>query len=209
MSAAKKLLSVTLASTGSPRQTNRPLAPKLFEIEGQASDRSTSVSLSSIPLDSSRILTVPRSMRSSENDIERATVGRTLPASDSSRPAQFERPSASNATEKIGRDEHDIGDLDPAGEQREKSQPRRKPLGRKRRPAGSAGAQRHVGEADRAAGEQRDRGRAAQDRIKPGGRADFSLHGLAHLVRRHQRRNARQAQQVPRQPKRVRQVPNA
>ena len=60
VSAAKKLLSVTLASTGSPRQTNRPLAPKLFEIEGQASDRSTSVSRSSIPFDSSRILTVPR-----------------------------------------------------------------------------------------------------------------------------------------------------
>ena len=39
-SAAGKSASVRLASTGSSCQTKRPVAPKLLEIDGQASDKS-------------------------------------------------------------------------------------------------------------------------------------------------------------------------
>src|SRR6476659_10741293 len=62
-----KSASVRLASIGASRQMNRPVAPKLLEIEGHARENSTPERVSVILRALSRIAMVPPSMRISEN----------------------------------------------------------------------------------------------------------------------------------------------
>ena len=100
-SAAAKSPSVTLASSGSPRQVSRPVAAKLAEIDGQASDISTSLSSSCNLRASSRMTTVPPSTRISENDIApspRLASGLSARVSEAISGAQFERRFSSIVT---------------------------------------------------------------------------------------------------------------
>ncbi len=72
--AAAKSASVRLASMGASCQMNRPVAPKVFEIDGQANENSTPYNVSLSCRASSRIVTVPPSMRISENAATRCAV---------------------------------------------------------------------------------------------------------------------------------------
>jgi hypothetical protein len=85
-------------------------------------------------------------------------------------------------------DQRHIGDLDASDQEREEAQPRYHVLGSEPRPAVAALAQADVVEAHRAGREQRYRGAAAQHRIEPGDGADLGLHGRAHGLGRHQKR---------------------
>ena len=126
---------------------------------------------------------VPSLMRISENEAAltgRLAFGPSARASVSIRPAQFEWPSRSKRHVDARAHQRDVGDLDAAGEQREEAQPRGQPVGRQRRLG--VVAERHIGEADRAGREQRNRDVAAQHQIEPGDVADFGLGGLAHGV---------------------------
>ena len=92
-----------MASIGSSCQTNRPVAAKLFEIDGQASANSTSVSRSTTLLASSCSITVPSAIRISENDAIRSGLGCRARASVSTWPDQFERPPGAKLTVMVGR----------------------------------------------------------------------------------------------------------
>ena len=81
-----------------------------------------------------------------------------------------------------------VGDVDPAGQQRQEAQARGQPRGMQRRLA-LAVAERHVRQHDLPIGKQRDRDVAAQNRIEPGGGTDFGLDRLADLVLREQERH--------------------
>jgi hypothetical protein len=70
-----------VASIGSSCQAKRPVAAKLREIDGQASAISTFASVSMILYASSRRMTVPSSIRISENDDVRPGLGLRLRAS--------------------------------------------------------------------------------------------------------------------------------
>src|SRR6185437_13795607 len=70
-SADAKSLSVRLASMGASRQTKCPVAPKLFEIDGQASENSTPDSVSDTLPALSSMRTVPSSIRISEKAVGR------------------------------------------------------------------------------------------------------------------------------------------
>src|SRR5262249_39708172 len=91
LSAAAKSPSVRLASTGESCQMKRPVAPKLFEIDGQAKENSTPYNVSLNCRSSSRITTVPPSIRISENAAGRCVVV-WLRINDSMRPDQLDRP---------------------------------------------------------------------------------------------------------------------
>jgi hypothetical protein len=100
---ATKSVRLSVASTGSLCQTKRPVAAKLFEIDGQASANSTSVSRSTTLLASSCSITVPSAIRISENDAIRSGLGCKARASVSTWPAQFERPPCAKTTLMVGR----------------------------------------------------------------------------------------------------------
>jgi len=101
-SAAPKSPSVSVASTGSSCQMKRPVAPKLVEIDGQASENCTSSSVSASLRLGSRTTTVPLSMRISEKAAARCAFGFWLIASACMRPDQLERPSGSTSTMMVG-----------------------------------------------------------------------------------------------------------
>src|SRR5215204_2405220 len=105
VSAATKSVRLTLASTFSPRHTNCPVAPKLFEIDGQASDSSTALRISARSCASLRIITVPPTSRISENETGTCDplAGFLVPASRASRPSQLERPAWSTLIRISGR----------------------------------------------------------------------------------------------------------
>jgi len=102
-SAAAKSASVTVMSRGSLRQTKRPVAPKLLEIDGHASENATASNVSDSFLALLRTSTVPFLMRISENAAARCAFGFWLRASASIRPDQLERPSFSRSTAIVGR----------------------------------------------------------------------------------------------------------
>ncbi len=97
-----KSASVRLASIGASRQMNRPVAPKLLEIEGHASENSTPDRVSVILRASSRIAMVPPSMRISENAASRCAAD-WLRVSASINPDQLDWPFGFNSTEIFGR----------------------------------------------------------------------------------------------------------
>ena len=103
-----------LMSSGSSCQTKRPVAPKLLEIDGQASENSTSVSVSSSFCDGLCTTTVPSSMRISENAATRRRV-RGLAARqrlDQAGPVGF---AVRLQVDRDGRPlQRHVGDLDPA-----------------------------------------------------------------------------------------------
>ncbi len=102
--AAGKSAKVTLASTGSSRQTKWPVAPKLFEIDGQASEKSTLFSVSTVLVAWLRRIIVPLSMRISEKAATvRTSLGFLLRASASISTDQLDFPSASMSTAMVGR----------------------------------------------------------------------------------------------------------
>ena len=101
-SAAAKSPSVSEASTGSPCQMKRPVAPKLVEIDGQASENCTSSSVSASLRLGSRTTTVPLWMRISEKAAVRCAFGFWLTASACIRPDQLERPSGPTSTMMVG-----------------------------------------------------------------------------------------------------------
>ena len=97
-SAASRSAALALASNASSRQTNRPVAPKLREIDGQANDNSTSESCSDTPREGSTTVIVPPLTRISENDSTRCACGvpgLSVRASVASRFDQLEWPSGS------------------------------------------------------------------------------------------------------------------
>ena len=102
-SAAAKSDSVRLMSSGLSCQTKRPLAPKLLEIDGQASDNATSSNVSVRLRALLRTSTVPFRMRISENPAARGAFGLWLRASVSISPDQLERPSSPRSTTMVGR----------------------------------------------------------------------------------------------------------
>ena len=102
-SAAGKSPSVKVMSSGSSCQTKRPLAPKLAEIDGQASEKSTPVSVSSTFCSVLCTTTVPWSIRISENAAGRCASLVWLRASASIRPDQLDLPFGSRSIAMIGR----------------------------------------------------------------------------------------------------------
>ena len=102
-SAAAKLESVNVRSSGWSCQTKRPLAPKLLEIDGQASDNATSSNVSVTLRASLRTTTVPFLMRISEKAATRCVSGLLLRASASISPDQLEPPFVSRSTTMVGR----------------------------------------------------------------------------------------------------------
>ena len=163
-SAAGKSASVMLASTGSSCQTKRPVAPKLLEIDGQASEKSTS---------RQRLVDLAGLVAHHHGAVVDAHLGEGRDARCAGVLAARQRldqagPVGSGRWLQIDRDgrplQRHVGDFDAADQQREKAQARGQPLGGERRPLGIA--EHHVGEADAAGGKQRDRGLAAQDRIR-------------------------------------------
>ena len=153
-SAAGKSPSVSVTSSGSSCQTKRPVAPKLLEIDGQASEKATSLSVSSTLFCLLRTSTVPFSMRISENA---ASAGQVFALAARQRLDQA-GPVGRAVRLQVDRDgrplQRHVGNFDPADQQRKKAQPRGQPLGGQRRPLGVA--QHHVGEADAAGRKQRD-----------------------------------------------------
>jgi len=121
-----------LASTGSSRHWKLPAAPKVLEIDGQASDRSTLVRSSTRSWAASRIVMAPLSMRISDergDSVSRLEGARQR--GEQRRPVV--RPSAPISTSDARMLERDIGDLDAAEQQRQDTQAGDQPLGRKRR----------------------------------------------------------------------------
>ena len=102
-SAAGKSPSVSVTSSGSSCQTKRPLAPKLLEIDGHASEKAASLSVSSILFCLLRTNTVPFSMRISENAARRGKSLLLLRASASIRPDQLDVPFGSKSIAMVGR----------------------------------------------------------------------------------------------------------
>ena len=106
MIAANRSPRLRLTSTGSLRQSTRPVAAKLLEIAGHASDISTSASVSAMPRRSSRTKMVPSATRISENDSLRSVrfaSGFRLRERVSTSADQLERPWVSNVTAMRGR----------------------------------------------------------------------------------------------------------
>lgn len=173
-----------LASTDLPRQTKRPVAAKLREIEGQASATSAFDNVSSTrPLSLRRII-VPSSMRISENEEWRSRGRKIL-----RQRVNVTRPIGAALGVKCypddGTDQRYLGDFDATEEEREKPQPREHTLCGKCGCAGAIIAQAYVVEAYSSSREQRDGGVAAQFWSNSGDGADLSSHGFAHLLRRH------------------------
>ena len=93
-SAAEKSPSATLASTGSPCQTKRPVAPKVLEIDGHASDNCTSLSVSEILRPGSLATTVPSLILISVKAATREAPAIWLCASAAIKPDQLDWPFA-------------------------------------------------------------------------------------------------------------------
>ena len=178
-SAAGKSPSVSVTSSGSSCQTKWPVAPKLLEIDGHASEKATSLSVSSTLFCLLRTNTVPFSMRISENAARR---GESLPGCA---PApRSGRPVGRAVRLQVDRDgrplQRHVGNFDPADQQRKKAQAARSAARRSARPLGVA--QHHIGETDTAGGKQRDAGFAAQDRVQAGDGANFAQDLSAHRI---------------------------
>ncbi len=188
---AAKSPKVTWMSTGSSRHLTRPVAAKLFEIAGQASDMSMSEMRSEMLRTSSRIETEPPVMRISENESRRREFVSGLEGAVER--GHERQPVGAAVLADHERDarifQRHVRDLDLAGEQREEAELGGQAVGRERRRALREVAERHVGEADLAVGEERDRDVPAQQRVEPGDGADLRLDRLAHLLGRDQDRH--------------------
>ncbi len=112
---------LSAASTGWPCQVKRPVAPKLRAMDGHASAISTLVSVSSSRRCSSRMTIVPSPILISEKDVrprsvraqrarQRLDIGAPVGASLRPKRDADRRP-----------DQHNIGDLDMAHQQRERN----------------------------------------------------------------------------------------
>ncbi len=98
-----KSLKLKLASTGSPRQSKRPVAAKLRNMEGQASEPSILLMVSATARASSRITTVPLTMRISEKEAVRCALGRSAALNVLASGVQFDLPPGSSRTFTVGR----------------------------------------------------------------------------------------------------------
>jgi hypothetical protein len=102
-SAATKSPMPRLASTCSPRQSKRPVAPKLRNMEGQASEPSILVIVSAISRASSRITRVPWSTRTSEKEAVRSELGRSAALNVLASDVQFDFRPGSRTMLTVGR----------------------------------------------------------------------------------------------------------
>ena len=102
-SPATKSLTLIEPSTRSPRQSNCPVAAKEREIEGHASERSISSSVSETRLAASSYVSTPSWIRISENDTWLSAPGFMLRAAVSMNGVQLLSPSAKRTTRICGR----------------------------------------------------------------------------------------------------------
>ncbi len=103
-SAAAKSDSVRFTSSGWSCQTRRPVAPKLLEIDGQASEKATWSNVSERLRALLRTTTVPSRMLISEKAAGRCGAVDWLRAKAPIRPDQFEPPSSARSTRMVGCD---------------------------------------------------------------------------------------------------------
>jgi len=102
-SAARKSLSVRLASIVSPRHIKWPFAPKLREIDGHATWNSTLLRRSTKPLSMSWMTMTPSLIPISENVALRSGLGANACANESIKPDQFDWPPDWKVTVIVGR----------------------------------------------------------------------------------------------------------
>ena len=133
-------------------------------------------------------MTVPSWMPISENEAVRPGSGSSAWASDWMRPDQFELAAGQEADADRRPHEGHVGDLDPPREQREIAQMRDQLVRDHGRPAVRVVAEQHVVEAHGAGGEQRDRDRAAQHRLKAGDGVNLAVDGIPHRGGGHEKR---------------------
>ena len=173
-----------LASTGSSCQTKRPVAPKLLEIEGQASDRSTL---------RTRLVDFMRRIADHDGAVVDAHFGerrrRAAPASGCAPALRSGRtssssPLASRSIAMVGRTSATSAiSTRPISSGKN----RKRAVSRSAVSAGRPGVAEHdVGETDAAGRKQRDGGLAAQDRVEAGDGADLGHRLIAHGIGRDQ-----------------------
>ena len=181
-SRATKSVALTEPSTRSPRQSNCPVAAKEREIEGQASDRSMSPSVSEVLLCASSYFSTPSWMRISENDTWFSAPGFMVLAMVSTNGVQLLSPLPSRTTRMVGRS---IITSEISNRRSSSGSSRRFAVSTSTCSAGSAVApalQADVMEGDVARRKHRNVDRALDDEIEPGDGADLRLDRLLQRV---------------------------